>query len=229
MLSNLDICVIINIYNKHKFKVISDSLVLAKGNIYISGDNVLYNQSKSDFYFALSDGMGSGLRAYEASKDMLMRVDSLINLKISDELLLNNLKHMYNYSCVYDSYGTLDLLHINKSNFKCNLYKVASSVTLLIRNEQIYEYITDTLPLGSGDIITKYDIDLQYYDLILLLSDGITDQVDKKSLYKYIKSICREKTEKISSLLSEFVYHKSGGKLKDDLSVIAIKILPLIN
>ena len=216
----------LKIYNKPKFKILYDSIVLAKKNIYISGDNVLFKQTDFDYYMALSDGMGSGLRAYEASKAMLMRLEALLNLNISDNLVLDNLKQICSYSTYHDTYGTLDLIHINKTSYKCNLYKVASACSFLVRGNHVFEFETDTLPLGADLEITKHEIELEDYDVILIVSDGVTDFVNRNELLFFMKEISIKTPDKIASELSQFIFEKQKNSLNDDASIIVIKILP---
>lgn len=106
-----------------------------------------------------------------------------------------------------------------------SLYKVASSCTLLIRDSKILEYETSTLPLKYDNIFDLYEIDLIKNDLILLMTDGVYDFIDKKSLYAYIISISYLDTDKLVYNIGKYIYDISYKKLKDDTSILAIKVV----
>ncbi len=212
---------------KPKFKVSFDSIVLAKGNIYISGDNILIKEFKSDIYFALSDGMGSGLKAFEASKNLLKKLEALIDLGMDDESLMKHLKHIYEIAGYNDTYGTLDFIHIVKDKLTASLYKVASSNTYQIAKNKLLIYKTDTLPLEMSGDMTSHILNLNLGDTIILASDGLSEVTDIKNVTDYIKAISHKDANKIVYELAKFIYDESKCNLKDDISIIAIKLMPI--
>lgn len=218
----------IKISNKPLFKLSYDSIILSKGNLYISGDNILIKKMGDEYYFSLSDGMGSGLKAYEASKDMLKRISALINLRLKNIYIKNILTELYQLSGYHDTYGTLDLLHINRTTFEASLYKVASSKSIIIRDHKAILYQTNTLPLAEGGIISSYEITLQIDDLIILCSDGVSDHISDEELNDFLLYACNLPVNKIVYELSKLIYTKSNNKFDDDLSIIAIKINPIL-
>lgn len=211
---------------KPLFKISFDSIVLAKGNIYIAGDNILIKQYENDIYFALADGMGSGLSAYEASKALLNKLEKLIELGLEDDKIIQSLKHIYEFNGYNDIYSTLDFFHISRTSFDAKLFKIASSNTYIIKRERILVYKTDTLPLSMPGDITSLRIYLDINDLVIITSDGVAEALEERILLSCMRQLRDESPSKAVYRLSRFIYEKSNQRLNDDISIIAIKILP---
>ena len=169
---------------KSKCKIKAESIILSKGGGYIAGDNCLIKKNSTKLYAALSDGMGSGLKAYEASKALLKRLEGLINLPYDDEKIIRLLTELSHISLFTSSYATLDFFSANLATKKGKLFKIASSTSLLIRNNQIKEFNTKTLPIDFDGIL----------DLYLNVVDGLVvyDKVIEKRLMSELPFMATE-------------------------------------
>lgn len=205
-------------------KAKAESIILSKGGGYIAGDNCMIKKTTSKLYAALSDGMGTGLKAYEASKALLKRLEALISLPYSDERIIRLLTELTHVSLYTSSYSTLDFISIDLTQKKANLFKVASSTTLLLRDNKIIEYKTKTLPIDFDSVLDLYEIDLKKNDIILLMSDGAYDYINIKALYSYILSISYLDPDKLVYDIAKYIFIQSNKKLKDDTSILGIKI-----
>ena len=168
--------------------------------------------------------MGSGLKAYEASKALLKRLEGLISLPYDDEQLIKLLTELCHLSLYTSSYATLDFFSANLSKKKAKLFKIASAPTLLIRNNKIKEFITKTLPIDFDSVIDLYEINLEKNDIILMMSDGAFDFSNIKSLYAYILSISYLDPDKLVYNIAKYIFNESNKKLHDDTSILAIKV-----
>lgn len=209
---------------KPKYKIKAESIILSKGGGYIAGDNCLIKKTNTKLYAALSDGMGSGLKAYEASKALLKRLEGLITLPYNDENIIRLLTELSHISLFTSSYATLDFFSADLITKKGKLFKIASSTTLLIRNNQIKEFNTKTLPIDFDGILDLYEIDLEKDDIILLMSDGVFDFSNIKALYSYILSISYLEPDKLVYDIAKYIFNESNKKLHDDTSILAIKV-----
>lgn len=212
------------VWSKPKCKIKAESIILSKGGGYIAGDNCLIKASNNTLYAALSDGMGSGLKAYEASKALLKRLEGLISLPYDDEQLIKLLTELCHLSLYTSSYATLDFFSANLSKKKAKLFKIASAPTLLIRNNKIKEFTTKTLPIDFDSVIDLYEINLEKNDIILMMSDGAFDFSNIKSLYAYILSISYLDPDKLVYNIAKYIFNESNKKLHDDTSILAIKV-----
>ena len=215
----------IAIFPKKRFKVIYDYASLSLNNCQISGDNILFKTiNDMDFICALSDGMGTGYRAYQLSQETLKMVDNITNCSISFETSLQIVNNFFKTRDLSDSYATLDLVNINLSKGILNLYKLGSSTTYISRGEKIIPIYNNNLPFGISDLIIKEEYSVVDGDLIILVSDGVSDYIDENSLIKYIETLKNELPHKIVYEILQKIYYDNENKIKDDMSCIAIRV-----
>ena len=223
----LDIKLIKNkiyIFKKTKCKLEYAHSVFAKDKNYISGDNYYIKRDYNDSYiFALSDGMGSGHNAYLESAHTLKLLSNLFDYHFSYKATLSLLEDIYDIKCDYDSYATLDVLYVNTSNMKLNLYKLGSTTTYIYHNGDLISYENKTLPLKLDDLNSSYEIEFFKNDIILLLSDGISDFISKQELQYNINY--NENPEGIINQIINKIKEKENNELKDDASLIVIKVI----
>lgn len=212
------------IWSKPTCKIKAESIILSKGGCYIAGDNCLIKRSNNTLHAALSDGMGSGLKAYEASKALLKRLEGIISLPYNDEQLIKLLTELCHLSLYTSSYATLDFFSADLVNKKGKLFKIASAPTLLIRNNQIKEFTTKTLPINFDGVLDLYELNLEKNDIILIMSDGAFDFSNIKRLYDYILSISYLDPDKLVYDIAKYIFNESNKKLHDDTSILAIKV-----
>lgn len=208
---------------KPKIKLSYAHAILNKGSNTLSGDNFLIKKTKDGRQiFALSDGMGSGIDAYYASKELLEVVSSMLKYHFSTTTLLNFLSYVYEIKADYEAYATLDLLQVNLVDGMANLYKLGSTSSYLFSDiDKVFE--NSNLPLSYTDLIDSYEMQLKRNDILLLLSDGFTDTVSNQEL----KEIVHQNTHASASFIVEqlCLYAKNKNKeLKDDCCVIVIKV-----
>ena len=211
------------IFKKPKVRLDYSHQVLAKNNNGISGDNYYIKRELNDSYiFALSDGMGNGHNAYLESAKTLDLVKRLLEYNFSLKTTLKMLENVYDLKTEYESYATLDVLFINTSNMKLNLYKMGSTSTYIVHNDILTSYENKSLPYKLDDINSSYEIEFFKNDTIILASDGISDFITKKefSYVDYTKSSA-EILENIINIIKQ----KENNELKDDASLIVIKII----
>ncbi len=214
---------ILYFYKKTKVKIEYSQKVLAKNTNFISGDNYYIKRDYNESYiFALSDGMGNGHRAYLESANALSLLKRLLDYHFSIKTTLKLLEYIYEIKCDYDSYATLDVLFINTANMKLNLYKMGSTSTYIIHNNDIKVLENKALPLKLDDLSSSYEIEYFKGDTILLISDGISDFITKDEL----KMISYElDSDIILEEIISIIRKKENNELKDDASLIVIKIL----
>jgi stage II sporulation protein E len=147
---------------------------------------------------------------------------NLSNYHFSFKTILKLLEDIYNLRCDYDSYATLDLALINTSNMKLNLYKLGSTTSYIYHNYSLISYENKSLPLKLDDINSSYEIEFYKDDIILLLSDGVTDFLSKDDLFLAIDP--HLSSHEIMLSITNKVKEKEKN-LKDDLSMIVIKVI----
>ena len=214
---------ILYIYKQPKCKIEFSHKILSKNGNYLSGDNYFIKRfSNEEMLFALSDGMGSGHKAYQESTHTLNLLKRIIEYNLSIETTLDLLGYISEIRCDYDSYATLDVLKLNLATMQLYLYKIGSTTTYLIRGNDIYSYENHTLPLNLDTSSSSYNIEFFHNDIILLMSDGIADFITKEKLF----NISYNNTpDIIIDNIIKYIEKKEGNILKDDASIIVIKVI----
>jgi len=212
------------IYKKPKVKLEYSHKILAKNNNVVSGDNYYIKKDYNESYiFALSDGMGSGHNANRESSEALKLISHLSTYHFSLKTILKMLENIYDLKCEYDSYATLDILNINTSNMKLNLYKLGSTTTYIYHNDDLKAFENKSLPLKLDDINSTYELEFFKDDVILLLSDGISDFLSRLELKNEIDF--NKSSDEILAQIINKLKQKENNELKDDASLIVIKVI----
>ncbi len=216
------------ITNKIKFNVLYENLSVAKSNFIISGDN-LFAKKYDNGYFkaAIADGMGSGFDAFELSKETITLVEKISNQHINDHTSINILNTFYSLNDHHDVYSTLDYISINLKTGKSLLYKMGATTTYIISKNKITPIYNNNLPFGIDDLVAKEELQLNHNDLIVMISDGVTEHIDEVKLTNYLEEIKNEKPHKIVYDIMQKVYEENNQMIKDDMSILAVKLLEI--
>lgn len=213
----------VHIYKKPKVQLEYAHKILPKNENIISGDNYYIKKDYNDSYvFALSDGMGSGHNAYIESSEALKKISHLSTYHFSLKTILKLLENIYDLKCEFDSYATLDILNINTSNMKLNLYKLGSSTSYIFHNDELRAFENKALPLKLDDINSSYELEYFKDDVIILCSDGISDFITPLELKNEI-DFTKSAEEIMLSILGLLKYKEP--QLKDDASLIVIRVV----
>ncbi len=221
--SSGDVCYF-SIIPKIHFNILYGYGSLAKSNLNISGDNYMIKDTDNgSFLAAISDGMGSGYYAYNESKMTLKLVDKITDLKINTKASINMLNTFYSLKENQDSYATLDLLEIDKKSGDALLYKMGSSDTIIYSENEMRIINNTLLPVGINDLITEEVIKIKNGDIILLISDGIRDNISDQSLIDVLSHSTNIHPQKICYNILNTILN-SAKKSSDDMSIVAIKV-----
>lgn len=190
----------------------------------IPGDNYLIkNIDNGQFIAALSDGMGSGYKAFSESKETLEMLDHITEFEINPNTSINILNTFYQLKDTMDQYATLDFIEINRSTREAILFKMGSSNTYLYRNGELSIIYNQNLPFGISDLITKNELTLNDDDCIILASDGICDHIKDLDLERKLSTIIHMDPKQIAfEIINSIV--SSYGCAPDDMSIIVLKI-----
>lgn len=213
------------LFQEPKIKLTFEHGIISKNDLTISGDNFMAKKDIGGRYiFALSDGMGSGYKAFEESKEMLRLVRDISNTTFETRSMVELLDNFYNLKNQFDSYATLDLLQIDSINKEGILYKMGGTNSYLLSKGVLKIFYNDNLPLGINDLSDHFSFKVSSGDLILLVSDGVTEHIQPSDFQNYLLTISFKPVNKIVHELIEFCRCYQNNKIQDDLSIIAIKI-----
>ncbi len=213
-----------SILPKIKFNISYGYASLAKENLNIIGDNYLIKKiGDGNFVAAISDGMGSGYKAFQESKSTIKLIDKVTEFEVNCHTSMNILNTFYSLKDSFDQYATLDFLQINRKNGEAFLYKMGGTNTYIIRNNEYLTFKNSNLPFGITDLISYETFNVIKDDLIVLMSDGIMDNINESKLIDILKYSSHKKPQKVCYDIINHI-EKTNTKLHDDMSIILLKV-----
>ncbi|GAB4449256.1 MAG: hypothetical protein OHK0036_05970 [Bacteroidia bacterium] len=224
--------------------LLPESFVLYLPKDIVSGDFYFIDQSPSDndtLFVAVADCTGHGVPGAFVS---LICHNALSKSIIEDKLnntneILNNtreivLKKLFSQSDEIKDGMDIALIRLNLKTMNLQ-YSGANRPLFIIRNNKLIELPPDKHPIGLSDNFSGFsvhNIDLIENDMIILFSDGYTDQFggpkDKKLGTKKFKELILQfshlNTQQVKEKLLTFINEwKMNNDQTDDITLIGIK------
>jgi stage II sporulation protein E len=211
-----------------KFSTATAVAKLAKEEI--SGDNYSFGNIRSGGYMvALSDGMGSGIRAAIESNTTVSLLEKFMEAGYDRSTAIKAINSVLVFRSCDENYATIDLNIIDLYNGIAEFVKIGSAPSYIKSGESISVINSVNLPVGIlDDINIESDIiNIKNGDMIVMVSDGVTE-ADKELKEKWIIRALREYNSGNPKDVAEYILNKAkqscGNKILDDMTVIVTKI-----
>ncbi len=216
---------------KPNYTVDSALLQLPQNGSAVSGDSAtIFVTDNNKFYAIIADGMGSGSEAQYESAAALRLLTSFLKSGFSVKTALGILNSAMCINMDNEIYSTIDLLGIDLYSGEAELYKIGSAETIVMAGGEAKALSSSSVPIGilSDICLDNKTMKLCEGDVILMLTDGITEAGYAASRTEWIKKIIIkpfEKTENLAKEVMDTALSKNRGTAKDDMSVIALRLL----
>lgn len=193
----------------------------------ISGDNFsLEEYDQSQVVVMLADGMGSGAQACRDSQAVIEFMERFLEAGFQKEKALsmvNGAIAAQNGCC---SLTTLDVCEINLLTGEAEFVKAGAAVSYIKHGNWVDEIAADTLPLGSLDTLCPItqSVKLADTDMLIMVSDGISDAIDSDAAGRLREMISRspiENPKEMADYLLRYAISSQGGRIRDDMTVLA--------
>ena len=203
-----------------------------KDKMAVSGDSLLQTKLKDGKYlFAISDGMGSGIKARESSQIVTSMLKRLLNSgfekQTSIELINSSLLNLTD-----EVFATLDIAILDLYKGNMEFIKNGAVPTYIKQNKKIQIIKSKTLPTGVVKELNVdvFDKDIENGQIIVMLSDGIIDSnIEYKNKELWIKYLLEDieitNSKKIADIIINEAVDNNYGKIKDDMSVIVFRVI----
>lgn len=215
-----------------KYKLTSYVSTRAKEGETQIGDSYSFNKNIDGTYLTIiSDGMGSGPEASSESKlavDLIEKfMESGFNYKTAIDTVNSIMAMKFNED---EKFTTMDLNLIDLYTGEAEFIKIGGVVSFIKRGAKIFAIKSNSLPFGILESleINEERFKLKHGDIIISISDGVLD-IDKNNAgsYSWLEEYLQY-CEGNPSLLSRDILERatvlSGGKVKDDMTVLVSKI-----
>lgn len=200
----------------------------------LNGDSYSFGKLKDGTYMTIiSDGMGSGPQAGEESKAAVDLIEKFTSAGFNKLTAINTVNSIMSFRFSQDEkFSTLDLNTIDLYTGDITFMKVGAVASFIKRGDKIDIIKSKTLPIG---VLDKVDIDIidkkvKNGDIVVTLSDGVLDCCDGGNiewLAEYILSSKNTNPKELVNDIMEKAKELSGGKVKDDMTVLVSKVYNL--
>ena len=214
-----------------KYQALYGVARLSKDGAQISGDNFSFlDLEEGESILALSDGMGSGIRACKESEMVIELIEKFLEAGFQKETAIRMMNSAMVTQGEDGMYSTVDMASIDLYTGNCEFYKIGSAPGFIKRKENVEMIYSTGLPAG---IFHQIDIERHWAkvgngDFVILLSDGVIDYLQVENpqeiLKEFIEKVHFHNPEKIAKFILERVLLFTGGKVPDDMTVLVAGI-----
>ena len=178
------------------------------------------------FLVALSDGMGSGEYARRISESTISLLESFYRAKMPSDTVLSTVNKLLTFS-KEETFACVDIAVVDLDDGVTDIVKIGSPVAFILSGNTVKVLESTSLPLGILDCL-RPDVSsytLQENDILLFLSDGITGAFGSTAdLYEVLRTIPLRNPQQLVDGLMERALQSYGGKAKDDMTAIAVRL-----
>lgn len=219
-----------------KYHVASYVSLSSKEGEKYTGDSYSFGKTKDGCYMSLiSDGMGSGPGAGAESKAAVELIERFTEAGFKNMTAINAVNSIMNMKFAEDEkFATLDMNTVDLYSGDISFMKIGAVSSFIKSAKKVEEISSKTLPFG---VLDKADVDIinrkvKSGDIIVTLSDGILEINKEQSgntgwLINYLRECKNTNPKEIAHEILEKAKELSGGKCKDDMTVLVSKIYAL--
>lgn len=217
--------------SKPNFTFDTAVLQLPQEGSTINGDSVTIFVTESNKLCAvMADGMGSGSEAQYESAATLRLLTGFLKAGFSVKTALGILNSAMCLNINNEIYSTVDLVCIDLYTGEAEFYKIGSAETVVLNGDDVETLCSSSIPVGIlSDIrLNNQCIALHEGDIILMMTDGITESGYAVSRTDWIKQIIikpHDDMEQLAKEIMDTALEKSRGIARDDMSVLAMRML----
>ncbi|WP_058486503.1 stage II sporulation protein E [Defluviitalea phaphyphila] len=228
---NKDKCKL-KLIEEEKYRVVTAIAREAKDYSNISGDSYSSIELKDgQFLLALSDGMGTGIKASEESSASIELLEEFMESGFDKDTAIKMINSVLVLKSNEESFSTLDMTIIDMYTGIAEFIKIGAACTFLKREDMVEIIGSSSLPVG---LLNNVDLDitkrkLKDGDIIIMVTDGIIDSkkdiVEKEKWFKnIIKGIETIQPQYIADYILNTAKENEGQEISDDMTVLVCRI-----
>lgn len=197
----------------------------------ISGDSFSFLQKEEgQFVASLSDGMGTGLGAYQESERVVDLLEQFLEAGFSKETAAK----MINSALVLRDHGktfsTIDISSIDLYSGVCEFLKIGAATSFIKRGNWVETITSTSLPAG---VFQQTDLEktcrkLYDGDMVVMVTDGVLDVLPVEHQEKLMKDIILEHETNNPKELADYIISRvrqyKNGRFCDDMTVLVMGV-----
>lgn len=216
-------------YQEERFKVVSGVARHNKENEQVNGDNFLITKLNcGKMVAALSDGCGSGQRAYVESRMVIELMENCIDAGFEERTAIDLINSAYIGSGGIGNPVTMDMAVIDRQAGLLNCIKLGAVSTFIKRDGWVEIIKSTTLPLGvletcDYDCTTKKLYDGDY---VIMITDGVLDNLSgvnkEEMMVEIIDSVKKGNPKQMAGDILAASLSRNDNEAFDDCTVMVL-------
>ena len=206
--------------------------VRTKNGSTTSGDtHSLTKIDEGKFLIALSDGMGSGLRAENTSSTAISLIESFYKAGLQSKLILSMVNKVLALN-TDDNFSAMDILTVNLFDLTADFIKIGAPFSFILSDDNIKIIEGSSLPLGILDDLTPTGATttLNEGNTVIMLTDGISDAFGSSTdLIDFLRTLDNRNPQEIADSILNKALNIENNYSKDDMSVLAVRIFKKVS
>lgn len=231
ILSGDGICTL-KLIEESRLKLATGIASQTKEDSNVSGDSYTCMEMNNGMVLlALSDGMGSGVQASRESTDTIELLEQFIESGFEKDLAIKMINSVLILKSTEEIFSTLDICSVDLYSGKAEFIKIGAAAAYLIRNGVARAIRSQSLPVGvlNHIEIDKNDMLLKAGDVIVMMTDGVADLLNKKGedekwLEGIFAQLCSNNPQDIADYILIQARKSIGGEIRDDMTVLAARV-----
>ncbi len=206
--------------------------VCVKDGSHLSGDtHSLEKIDEGKFLIALSDGMGSGLKAKNTSATAISLIESFYKAGLESNLILSMVNKVLALN-TDDNFSAMDIVSVNLFSLTADFIKIGAPYSFILTDSAIKIIEGASLPLGILDDLspTSASVELTEGSTILMFTDGISDAFGSSTdLIDFLRTIDNKNPQQLTDGLIKRAIELDGSLAKDDMTALAIRLFKKVS
>ena len=217
-----------------RFHTIQGVAKIGKGSEKISGDTFLTSDLPGGRKgVALSDGMGSGERAFRESTMVVEMLEELLNAGFPVKTAVQIMNTALVTGREEVMFSTIDVAIIDLYDASCEIVKAGAATTYIKRKDEVEEVHSISLPIGA---LARLDIEserrqLEDGDFLVMVTDGVLDTLptgkQDSLMEEFICQVESQNPGEMAHHILNRVMEYAGAAPLDDMTILVTGIWKL--
>ena len=197
----------------------------------ISGDSFSFLQKEEgQFLASLSDGMGTGLNAYQESEKVVDLLEQFLEAGFSKETAVKMINSALVLRDQGKTFSTIDISSIDLYSGVCEFLKIGAATSFIKRGNWVEAITSTSLPAGVFQQTDYEKTCRKLYDgdMVIMLTDGVLDVLPVEHQEKLMKDIILEHQTNNPKELADYILSRvrqyKSGRFLDDMTVLVMGI-----
>ena len=197
----------------------------------ISGDSFSFLQKEEgQFLASLSDGMGTGLNAYQESEKVVDLLEQFLEAGFSKETAVKMINSALVLRDQGKTFSTIDISSIDLYSGVCEFLKIGAATSFIKRGNWVEAIMSTSLPAGVFQQTDYEKTCRKLYDgdMVIMVTDGVLDVLPVEHQEKLRKDIILEHQTNNPKELADYILSRvrqyKSGRFLDDMTVLVMGI-----